>query len=237
METFKSLIVGCPTNNRSWIIDKWFDHVEAACEKAEINCTYSFVVGNKSDDLDFISKNEKATIRVIEEHSREDVRFWNHSRYEYMSSLRNQLLSLVREQKPDLFLSLDSDILLHPDAIASAIDALQQHPDAWACGMKCYMSVGGTVHPSMGNWIDMESSRYYRADSGSISTVDIIMAAKLMKPEAYNIDYQWHGSGEDLGWSRAAKMSGAKFIWDGRVINKHVMGTQFLEPVDKRVGF
>jgi hypothetical protein len=232
-----NLFIGCPVSDRSWILPKWFDHVEKACEKIEVVPQYVFVVGNEDKDLDYVTSKSRTHVKVINENKREDIRYWNHSRYSYMAMIRNELLSSVREYAPDFFLSLDSDILLHEDALLSAFDALEKHPDAWACGLKCYMSVGGIVHPSMGLWIDAEATRFYRNNSDDISTVDIIMAAKLMKPEAYNIDYKWHSNGEDLGWCQSVKAAGGKFIWDGRVCNKHVMGKKFLDGIDKRVGF
>jgi hypothetical protein len=234
-----NIIIGCPFSDRLWILDQWIDHVNLACEKADLDPEFVFVVGSgNSQDIDtLISKIENMTIRVVSESERSDIRKWNHGRYEHMAFLRNQLLGLVREKSPDLFLSLDSDILLSPDALVSALDALDKHKDAWAVGLKCYMSQTSRAHPSMGIWSDLNRSRFRRVDSDDIATVDIIMAAKLMKKEAYDIDYVFHRNGEDLGWSSEVKSVGGKFIWDGRVTNKHVMGPLFLDVVDKRAGF
>lgn len=233
-----NIIIGCPFSDRTWILNRWLEHVNASFEKAGIDPSFVFVVGSgNSKDIDALSQIDNSTIRVVSEAERLDVRKWNHSRYEHMAFLRNELLSIVREKNPDLFLSLDSDILLAPDAVNSAIEALEMHPDAWAVGMKCYMSQTSTVHPSMGIWSDLNRIRYRRIDSSDIMTVDIIMAAKLMKLQAYNIDYIFHRNGEDLGWSSEIKSAGGKLIWDGRVTNKHVMGPKFLDVIDKRAGF
>ena len=233
-----NILVGCPTSDRMWVLPSWFDHVEAAFAKAGLVPNYVFVVGNEDQEtLDYLLGKSNVYVKIIQENRREDFRRWNHSRYEYMSFLRNELLKVVREQSPDYFLSLDSDILLHEDSLVSALDALEQHPSAWAAGLKCYMSTDSRVHPSMGNWIGGSHTRFYRSDSSDMATVDIIMAAKLMKPDAYNIDYKWHGSGEDLGWSASVKEAGGKFIWDGRVANKHVMSKNLINILDKRIGF
>jgi len=233
-----NIIIGCPFSDRTWILDRWLEHIYTSFDKAGIIPSFIFVVGSGNpNDIDALSKIDKSTIRVVSEPEREDLRKWNHGRYEHMAFLRNELLSLVREKKPDLFLSLDSDILLAPDAVDSAINALDLHTDAWAVGMKCYMSQTSTVHPSMGIWSDINRIRYRRVDGSDIMTVDIIMAAKLMKSKAYNIDYIFHRNGEDLGWSSEIKSAGGKLIWDGRVTNKHVMGPDFLDVIDKRAGF
>ena len=233
-----NILVGCPLSDRMWILPLWFDHVEAAFSKAGLTPGYVFVVGNEDEEtIDFLSSRDDTYIKIIQESKREDFRRWNHSRYEYMSFLRNELLKVVRSQAPDYFLSLDSDILLHEDALVSAFDALDQHDSAWAVGLKCYMSTDSRVHPSMGNWINGSYGRFYRTDASDMAAVDIIMAAKLMKPQAYSVDYKWHGSGEDLGWSVAVRESGGKFVWDGRVANKHVMSKNLVNVVDKRIGF
>lgn len=232
------LLIGCPFSDRRWILEKWIEHINIACDNAGYDPEFIFVVGNGNlKDIEALSHIDTASIRVIAEDPRVDVRKWNHRRYEHMALIRNELLSLVREKNPELFLSLDSDILLAPTAISSAVEALSLHPDAWAVGMKCYMSQTSRVHPSMGIWSDMNRIRYRRADGDDIASVDIIMAAKLMKPEAYHIDYVFHRNGEDLGWSSEIKSAGGKLIWDGRVTNKHVMGPKFLDVIDKRAGF
>lgn len=233
------LLIGCPYSDRGWILDKWIDHVNLACFNAGISdFQFIFVAGNKNKkDLNDLSSLENSIVRVIDEDLREDKRRWNDSRYSHMTYLRNELLSGVREYAPDLFLSLDSDILLAETAITSALSALSVHTDACAVGMKCYMSETTRVHPSMGYWSDGDMIRFYRRDTDDIATVDIIMAAKLMKPFAYNIDYSWHKNGEDLGWSANVKSAGGKLIWDGKVSNKHVMSKNMITVIDKRCGF
>ena len=233
------LLIGCPYSDRGWILDKWIDHVSLACSKAGISdFQFVFVAGDKHrKDLKDLASLGNSIVKIVEEDLREDQRRWNDSRYSHMAFLRNELLSVVREESPDLFLSLDSDILLAEDSIKSAMTALAEHPDACAVGLKCYMSETTRVHPSMGCWSDGNMVRFYRRDIDDIATVDIIMAAKLMKPFAYNIDYCFHKNGEDLGWSSNVKAAGGKFIWDGRVTNKHVMSKNMLSVIDKRCGF
>ena len=63
------------------------------------------------------------------------------------------------------------------------------------------------------------------------------MAIKMMSPKAYNIDYESHIHGEDLGWSKAVKNAGGQMLWDGQVASKHVMNMKMFDVVDKRVGY
>ncbi len=55
--------------------------------------------------------------------------------------------------------------------------------------------------------------------------------------ENYNVNYDYHNFGEDLGWSKNMARAKAKIFFDGRVKNKHCMNPEWLERVDKRVGF
>ena len=229
------IVVGCPFSDRSWIFDRWMNHIQDAFSGLGHDVSFVFV-GNQTD-LAFLKNVENTVLVEFSEPERLDVRRWNHQRYEHMVLLRNELLGAVRKLGPDLFLSLDSDILLAPNAIQSAIEALSLHPNVWAVGLKCFMTPTSVSHPSMGIWVDNSHVRFRRNDVSDIATVDIIMAAKLMKPEAYNVDYSFHKNGEDLGWSLNVKLAGGSFIWDGRVTNKHVMSPKFLDVVDRRAGF
>jgi hypothetical protein len=66
---------------------------------------------------------------------------------------------------------------------------------------------------------------------------DIIMAVKIMAPAAYDVDYQYHFHGEDIGWSAACRAKGLKLGWDNRHINKHVLVPGMLATVDRRLGW
>lgn len=233
------LLVGCPVSSRNWILDYWFEHVEVAASKIGIVPEYQFVAGSEDyETIDFLSSKERVSIRVVAEPKREDVRQWGKTRFEHMVILRNQLLDSVREREPDFFLSLDSDILLAEESIRSAMSGFHFFKEAAAVGMKCYMTEHGVSHPSMGIWTNPNSpSTYYRKDYNYCAPCHIIMAAKLMKSSAYNIDYQWHQLGEDLGWSLAVMNAGLQVLFDGRVANKHVMAPEFLDVVDPRCGF
>jgi hypothetical protein len=63
------------------------------------------------------------------------------------------------------------------------------------------------------------------------------MAAKLMTPDAFRVDYEFDLQGEDVGWSRACARAGLTLGWEGRVISKHVLAPHLLTTRDPRVGF
>ena len=233
------LIVGCPVSHREWILDEWNQHVLSAVYALDedVDLSYCFLASDK--DLGTVEKlvdfDTYSDVIISSEDEREDRRTWSQSRYEDMVYYRNALLERIRFLKPDFFLSFDSDILLHPEALKSAFTAFRD--EVWAVGLRTYMTERSTSHPSMGIWVDQQHRRYYRVDSRDITSCDIIMAAKLMKPEAYNVDYKLHTYGEDMGWSLGVTEAGGKLCYDGRVANKHVMVREQLNFVDERVGF
>jgi hypothetical protein len=210
--------------------------VLVACEQIEIEPQWAFVVTESdTETLDIIkSWPERSSIYLVDDEIN-TKRLWNSERYEHMVDLRNKLLLLIRRLQPKYFLSLDSDILVHPDLIKNLIETAENHLGAIAVGGKTYMTVGDTNHPSYGMW-DKHFAVMRREEFGGIKRVDIIMAIKLMTKVAYKIDYRPHNQGEDLGWSEAARESGQ--LWfDGRVASKHLMSEYMLDQVDKRCGF
>lgn len=231
----EEFLVGCPVYKRAWILPTWFDHVEKAAAAAGVEPVYVFVVDERDEEtIEVISRRDAAgyVFNVKEQHEHDGARRWNHDRYRWMVNLRNELLGVVRLVGPNLFLSLDSDMLLHPDAIKNMMETSEACD---AVGGKAYMTDAGTDCPS---WANLKSNGgLHRPDSNGIHRCDVIMAIKLMKPQAYAVDYEFSKQGEDIGWSIACAERGLRFLWDGRVANKHVMTPDRLDKFDKRVGF
>ncbi len=231
------LMIGCPVKSRDWILDRWFDHTEAALP-VDVTPRYVFVGDPIIDNWTFKIINQRAPaatiVPVTEGNLGTGRRDWsNPQRIEHMVVLRNFMLAEVRALKPDLFLSLDSDILLHPNGISTLIDAIGQGWDA--VGGKCYLDPG----ISCPNYAMLgRNGNLRRTDAeGGLFPVDVLMAVKMMSPAAYAINYRAAKSGEDEGWSRNCTEAGLKLAWDSRVINKHVLQPDRLDVIDKRVGF
>ncbi len=234
------ILIGCPVSRREWILDRWFDHVEVACGKVGLEPGFVFVGDPERDGQTFDiveRRTEDGARRVIPDPapSRQDIRVWNNKRYRRMVELRNKLLAGVRRESPPLFLSLDSDILRHPQAIVNLVESVETHPEWSAVGGKVYLSASGFRAPSWGRL--SRQGKLQRSDHEGVFDMQILMAVKLMKPEAYGVDYEFSTHGEDTGWSLACANAGLKFGVDSRVISKHVMSRQMLEIVDPRVGY
>lgn len=227
------LMVGCPVAHRDWILPRWFDHVEVACDRAGVDPEFVFVCDRRDPSWACIELlAPTATLVPCLTTRPADVRRWNQRRYLEMVSLRNELLAAVQASNPDAFLSLDSDILVHPDLVTNLLEGFGRFD---AIGGRCYMTASGYKFPSYG--LLSASGGLRRVDAAGVFPVDVIMAIKMMNRAAYQVHYRLDVQGEDIGWSRACREHGLKLGWDGRVVSKHVLHPYLLDRSDDRVGF
>lgn len=233
------LVVGCPVRDRAWIMERWFEHVEAAVP-AGADVHYVFCGDPQTDAASFrvidreclVRSRDRTVVELDEIYSPSYKRVWNLDRFSHMVRLRNSLLVHVRRLEPDFFWSLDSDILAAPSALSGALEGADRFD---AVGTKLYMTPKGTVAPSYGMLNPQGGLR--RPDSDGFFKVDVIMASKVMAPKAYAVDYELHRQGEDIGWSIAARAAGCSLGWDGRTTSRHVMSESDLAGIDTRAGF
>lgn len=245
------IMVGCPIRNREWVFKEWLEHVLVAFLVCKLEPQFVFVVGSSEDaTLDLVSEvcdsHPGSEFVVEEEHDRHlqaGDRVWHRERYRFMAHVRNRVLGLVRDRDPDYFLSLDSDMLIHPGVLSTAITDLtsgiatpHKGTRMWpnAVGAKAYLSIKGKIP----NYANMKSQGgLYRPDQDGCFPVDVIMAIKLMDRQAYHVDYRYHQQGEDIGWSLACREAGLKLAWDGRIASKHIMTPEQLVSIDPRIGW
>jgi hypothetical protein len=246
-----TVIAGCPANGREWVIRQWVSHLARAGQEAGVNLhLYMLCPGESTELIDAFegacASNDVLPILVTQdEKPREDQRTWNIERYQVMADLRNTMLSTIRMMEPDYFLSIDSDILLGPGVLSRMIEDLEGS-DYAAVGSKCYLAVGPRQTGKDGrkpvcnvvNYANLgRNGSLLRKDQEGFFPVDVLMAIKLMSPDAYNVDYEPHRQGEDIGWSNAVREAGLKLGWDGRIVSKHCMSQRDLHRVDDRVGW
>jgi hypothetical protein len=230
------IAVGCPVAHRSWVLDAWFDHIHEACDVADVEPQFVFA-GDPERDRSFrvIERRAPDAIVAFAPNTKgDDTRTWDYARYQTMAAVRTLLLEAVRDLNPSFFLSIDSDILLHPEVLDLLLGDMETDP--WdAIGARCYLTPTGRNCPSWGRLNSQGSLQ--RMDSTGYFEVPILMAIKLMRPTAYHVDYVAHLQGEDIGWSLACEQAGLKLAWDGRLGNKHVMTPNQLRLLDARVGY
>ena len=237
------IVAGCPLKDREWIINKWIWHLDHAVSELdqEVDLTLLFV-GDKNDStaISLMPLIEQGAViyeyvdEATEDPGLQYKRAWSKHRYQHMVFLRNALLGRVREMNPDYFLSIDSDILVNPASVKHLIE-IQRETGAWAVGGKAFMS-SSCEAPSYGYWYDPHKKQnFHRKNADEVKKVDVIMAYKLMTPDAYNVNYKLHSTGEDAGW--CSQIPRGKLYWDGTIVNKHVMHRNGIDTVDKRCGY
>lgn len=246
------ILIGCPVYSRDWILPKWFEYIMAQ-DYPQDDMGFLFIVssGDKPtiDKLfEFQANNPQiAYFDVIEEdgvsHSdHREVegnsiyhRNWSSiTSLEKMVRLRNIMVSRVREIAPRKFFSLDSDILLINPETISRLDELTDS-EADAASPLIYMS-DSDLHPGVMGWkpnTDFRGMNLAIRDKsfevGDKISTDVIMAAKMMSPKAYGVNYIYHRQGEDLGWSWMCKMSGVRLACDTSVYASHILSRKMFE--------
>lgn len=246
------LLIGCPIYKRNWIFPYWISCIQnQGIDVSKVGFVFE---ASPDDEATLLMlerfKNNNPSIPVFDINIREDIphfaheegtRQWSISKYENMVSLRNSLLSKVREIQPNYFYSLDSDILLtNPNTINFLISHIQSGADAVNTGM--FMTPVSTMYPGVMTWFEDQTDKAYRKEQYPLGTYfksDVIMAAKMMSKDVYNnVDYKVHAQGEDLGWSANAKNLGYNLYCASYIYTPHIMGTQmlqeFLKNGDKR---
>lgn len=241
------LVIGCPVYKRDWILPLWIRYVKSQ--------------GLNFKDVGFIfevSPDDEATVSILEQWRKADNslglfdidvrndishfahkdngRQWTLSKYENMVSLRNSILSKVREISPDYYFSLDSDIILtNPNTIRLLTSHIDDGADAVSPLM--FMTPVGTDYPSVMSWKKDEPNRAYRESQyplGSYFKSDVIMAAKMMSRSVYeNVDYSVHRQGEDVGWSLSCRQKGYSLYSASYIYSVHVMSELALEDISK----
>lgn len=232
------IIVGCPTQNRAWILPRWKEHVDAAIPNGW-DAKFVFVVPEADEEsIDIIQSWKRSTIIYTDEELHVSRSSWaNRDLYNHMCILRNSILRYVREEAPNYFLSVDSDILLDKNVISNMHETLTKN-QANAVGGLTYLDQIDRTCTNFANWRNRHTRKgFYRHIEPGTHPVDIIMAIQFMDNLAYNVDYEYHDFGEDFGWCSSLARAGAKIYCDGRVKNKHVMYEEWLDRLDKRVGF
>lgn len=245
------ILIGCPVYNRDWILPLWFDRIKnqdiplselgfvfvvSSHDKDTLNALFRFQAENPGlAHFDVVYEDG-----VTHEKHREDTEAMYHRTWSQETSLRrmvllrNTLLGAVRDIQPELFFSLDSDILLEDPATISKLAQIVRDNPRSAVSPLAYMS-HTRLHPSFmihKPLIQSDKKVFVRLRDwprDSIFEVDVIMAAKMMSPDAYNTPYAYHKQGEDIGWSMACTERDITLYLDSRTYSCHLLSRKMLD--------
>lgn len=212
--------MGCPVFERAWVLERWFDAVEAQ-EFGDLRFAFVWTPG-RDETGDIIARRAPdAEVIVADDHRGfgPEERM-NQDRYGVLAEMRNRLLWLVRELRPEYFLSWDSDVLFRPGDVRGL---WRGHG---AVGALFDMTGADSLmrFPSAMRFEDFATGRggrHYTAEEALSwrvpRRVDVIMAVKLMSRRCYGaVDYAWHPQGEDLAWNlRCAELGIERWLHPG----------------------
>lgn len=237
-----NLVIYAPVTQREWILPHYFDHLRKQTEIDLSRVMLVFLYGSPDDappdkTLELL-KSERdgpwfdVQIHFDKDHRHQSKRQWNMPRWRDMADMRNRLLGYVREIEPHYALSLDTDILLPPNAISTLLEEMLLI-GADGISPLMYMTPGGERYP---NAMDLDGKSRVRIESETF-IVPACFAAVLMNERLYQIDYAPHPAGEDLGWANNVADAGLLLALCPSVKAKHVMAREMADSVDPRVGF
>lgn len=237
-----NLVIFAPVTQREWILPHYFNHLREQTGIDLSRVMLMFLYGESSDaprdrTLELLRQEREGPwfdvqIRIDREHRHQSKRQWNMPRWRDMADMRNRLLRSVRDAKPDYALSLDTDILLPPNAISTLLEEMAVI-GADGISPLTFMTPGGERHP---NAMDLEGENRVKIQPETF-IVPACFAAVLMNDRLYQIDYAPHPAGEDLGWANNVADAGLSLALCPSVRAKHVMTKEMVGSVDPRVGF
>lgn len=233
----RRLILGAPVANRAWALPAWFDHLAAQSRPPDgVVFVHS---GHRGDETWEALRHGAALlgldhVRVVHDpapaHERGDP-----ARYATLARLRNRLLAEARLfENPDVFVSLDSDVLLTDP---STLENLEGHLHAGADTASPVLWLASDHQPdseayNAGWWATTDTGSgdraFYRRPVAAIPwgetvQIDVPMAAVAMNRRVLDrCRYRWHECGEDLGFAQDLDLIGARCVWDTTLVAKHV---------------
>jgi hypothetical protein len=218
------LVIGCPIKDRAWCLPAWFHALESQCIEHETIFVYTDSADNTLEILTthqpfalLRDDRDGRPVNEIDGHAWGAVKW-----YEYLSDLRNQLVTTALNMNADYFFSLDSDILLPPGGLQKMLDYAQTHQGVISPAVN--MSEHDTAWNTM-SWIDpyhpAMATRPVKYPKGG--QVDIVMAAMLLDRKGLEAEWVSHTQGEDVGFSLDARRKEIPLWWMSNLHCQHVM--------------
>lgn len=240
------LIAGCPIADRAWAVPHWFDCLAAQSRRPD---GFVFVVsGGSKTPLAIAAEAERHGFSwLVAFDSRQPHERHDNTRFRTLADIRNRLLWLAWNRGADLFLSLDSDIMLEEPGTIERLEALVNdgadiaaplthfHPLAdepeyaaqpcWAYNAGWWRADGTPGDPER-PWVRPEVDQIPWGDT---MPIDIPMGVWLGNRRALDCRYEWHLGGEDLGFAQDIERRGLSCVWDTSLRARHVWSEQHLD--------
>lgn len=216
----EGLIVGAPVKDRAWVLPEWHQGLSgypAVCLLSRSEDDSRSVLEDLGVEV-VEDPEEGRPVHEIEGH------VWNLgiAAFEYMARLRNRLLDLMIERGAEYFFSVDTDIVLPPNAIPDLLSIMEQTGADVISPAVCLCS--DPVEWNTMNWGGYEGAAWRDYIPQRTGTVDVIMAAMLLNRRAIE-SCRWapHVQGEDVGFCALAEQLGISRWWVPEIACEHMM--------------
>jgi len=270
-EDLPQVIIGCPVSHRvietidaTYEDDEpffmWLDHIKAQDYSNFATALYMNDVTDKMyttavQNISYIERVDTHRPAVSRRSRRsDDDRSRNEQPFERYAESRNALVDLVLKSAPDskYLFSIDSDILIHPDATSRCVSIMEENPDIAMLGIPVNNSRRRTRKHPLG--LFMGSAQYsfghagiYLPDNPSLSgynclrgfdethifNVDyvgacVMIRADILRPPL-SIRYRPHRQGEDCSFCHMVKKQNLRMAIDPHQVTLHIMDPGLLD--------
>jgi len=237
------IAVGAPVAGRAWILQEWRRRLQHQTLRPSAYC---FVYSYSEDDTYKILGDKQWGGRVIVHKTLAPYysrTFRNTDqndphRAKHFSTLRNTLLAMFLRTDADLFVSLDTDVLLDDH---SALERLTQTiQDGWdtASALTYLHPLGERSHCYNAGYLTGGvgfTQGWRRAEQNEVLAyrspvkIDVPMAAVMMTHQvAKSCRYKAHECGEDIGFGQSLAQHGFRSAWRTDLVVRHVWDETYL---------
>lgn len=226
-ETKRRVLIGCPVRNRGWILPRYLKCVSELDYPAEL-ISYAFIVNDSSDDTftilsEFKEKSAAPVYLTVLNLGNRNPYARGGTNIKQLVVLRNHLLEFLLTTDCTHLFSVDSDILVPPDALSR----LMSH-DLPVVSALVRNDHHISSSPGYYNILEQRGGMYYPLQSfprGQVIKVDCTGAVYLIQRHVIEkgVRYSWHLQGEDVGFCENARGMGIELWCDTGLECEHIM--------------
>lgn len=239
------IALGAPVAERAWILPDWFEALSKQTVQPDYFC---FVYSESQDEtLQLLTDllPEGADLEIFasslpfysrEQRGADPKDPW---RAHHMARLRNKLRYLFLRTDADVFVSLDTDILLQDPQTLEKLLATLEGNYALASPLVNLHARDDLLCANAGFWVDRRyddfKQAWQRCDENTVAAyrspvqIEVPMAAFAIKRFAMGMcRYRAHELGEDLGFAQSLSQHGFRCAWLPELKTRHVWGKAWL---------
>lgn len=233
--------MGAPIHNRDYIVAHYLESLNKLDYPRE-KLLFMFLANNCDDPtmglLSSFKNRRNTTIATFDDVKSSPKR--DGARYNNLVVLRNKLLEAVLSTPADLFLSVDSDLIIPPDSINRMV-AHSKHvvsglvyndlhiggkrnvPQKHICNILAWAGRKDRLgYPAAGHIRNYPENELIKVD---ITGAFVMMSRKVVE----QVRYSYHTQGEDLGWAANLQSNGFQAWCDTGLRAIHLMTRAELE--------